>query len=303
MPNLLQITRQETIEQRYNKRHIDRYIREAIANDITMQQKIVEGVQLVEAYRNQTYYESKNVRIAQLQGLDLVQLVTDIFVGIAYCIREELFTSVTAQLAGRLGFSDRVDAIKTVAELVAVLCQTDVFDINKADKMASLVVKSNLQLDDWLLEYISHSQYLPPMVCMPLELTDNYSSGYLTHKDSLILGKGNHHEGDLCLDVLNLMNAVPLQLNTRFLCTLEEEPTFDLDTPEKVQQWNNFKEQSYAFYKLMMDNGNTFHMTHKVDKRGRTYAQGYHINPMGTAFKKAMIELADEELVEGVPHG
>jgi DNA-directed RNA polymerase len=45
-----------------------------------------------------------------------------------------------------------------------------------------------------------------------------------------------------------------------------------------------------------------FHLTHKVDKRGRIYSQGYHVNTQGAAFKKAMIELAKEELIEGVPH-
>jgi hypothetical protein len=31
------------------------------------------------------------------------------------------------------------------------------------------------------------------------------------------------------------------------------------------------------------------------------YACGYHMNPQGAAFKKAQLELAKEELVEGVP--
>lgn len=139
------------------------------------------------------------------------------------------------------------------------------------------------------------------MVCKPLELTSNYSSGYLTHTDSLILGSGNHHDGQICLDVLNTINNVALKLDTDFLSTVEEEPTFALDTPEKVDQWAGFKKQSYAFYLLMATNGNVFHLCNKVDKRGRTYVTGFHISTQGTAFKKASIELANEELVLGVP--
>ena len=51
----------------------------------------------------------------------------------------------------------------------------------------------------------------------------------------------------------------------------------------------------------MVSQGNRFYLTHKVDKRGRIYAQGYHITTQGTAFKKAMIELAEPEFIEGAP--
>ena len=138
------------------------------------------------------------------------------------------------------------------------------------------------------------------MVCEPNELTNNYSSGYLTHNDSLILGKGNHHEGDICLDVLNKQNQTALRLDTDFLSKVEEEPTFTLDTGEKIDMWHQFKVQSYQFYTLIAKQRNHFYLTHKVDKRGRIYAQGYHISSQGSSFKKASIELAKQELVEGI---
>jgi hypothetical protein len=301
MPNI-DLINQEFNEKRYNRKHIDGKIKESILNNPEMVKKILDGISLIQAYMASTYYESKNKRIAQLKGIDLEQLVLDIFVGVAYCQIEELFTSVTAQLAGRLGFSDRTEAITTVAEIVAVLCNTDAFDINKANKMASLMIQSKIPLEDNLVDWIVHSQYLPPMVCEPLELRNNFSSGYLTHNDSLLLGGPiNHHDGDICLDVLNTINKVALTMDLEFLSTYEEMPTFDLDTPDKINQWKNFKKQSYRFYDLIQNQGNHFYLTHKVDKRGRVYAQGYHISTQGTAFKKAMIELAEPEYIEGVP--
>ena len=296
-----QIENQISIERQYNKKHIDGYIRAEIQDSPEMQDKISDGVAMIQAYMNQDYYASKNARIKQLKHLDLVSLVTDIFVGIAYCQREELFTSITSQMSGRLKLNDRVEAITTVAELIAVLCETDAFDICKADRQSSLTVISRIPLSDSTIRFIENSQYLPPMVCKPLHLESNYSSGYLTHNDSLILGRGNHHDGDICLDVLNLVNAVELRLDTDFLSTVEEQPTFDLDTPEKTELWQGFKRQSYEFYLLIAKADNKFYLTHKVDKRGRIYASGYHITTMGTPFKKACVELAKEELVEGVP--
>ena len=298
----LDLLNQEFNEKRYSRYHIDGYIREAIQTNPIMQQKIADGVQYLNEWMVQDYYPSKNARLAQLKGMDLTELVQSIFVGVAYFQQEELFTSVTAQMAGRLKWDDRVEAIQTIAEIMAVLCRTDAFDILKASKMASLVVVSRIPLEQWLLDHIRESQYLPPMVTEPRKLVSNRSSGYLSHNDSLILGNGNHHDGDICLDVLNIMNRVPLALVTDLLCQEEEEPTFDLDTEDKKNQWKNFKVQSYRFYDLLASQGNRFYLTNKVDKRGRIYAQGYHINTQGASFKKAMIELADEEYVEGVPN-
>jgi hypothetical protein len=301
METMRQIVLQEMNEQRYNRKHIDAKIKAAIEGNFEMQAKLVQGVELVKKYMTGQYYESKMKRIAQLENLDIEALVMEIFVGISYSQKPELFTSVSAQVASRLQFSDRTEAITTVAELLAVLCLTDAFDITKANKSASLMVVSRIPLPYNLLQFILNSQYLPPMVCEPLELTHNYSSGYLTHNDSLILGTGNHHDGDICLDVLNTMNKVALKLDQDFLCTVEEEPTFELKDQDQTDQWNHFKKQSYTFYSLMAQQGNQFYLTHKVDKRGRIYAMGYHITTQGTAFKKASIELAHEEIVTGAP--
>jgi hypothetical protein len=292
---------QEMNEERFNRKHIDTKIRAAIEADAGMQAKLLQGVALVKAYMDGTYYASKMARIAQIKDMDLAALVMDIFVGVAYSLRPELFVSVTAQMASRLKLSDRVEAITTVAELMAVLCQTDAFDITKESRMASLMVVSRIPLPEILIDFIENSQFLRPMVCEPLPLTHNYSSGYLTHNDSLILGSGNHHDGDLCLDTLNTMNKVALKLDLGFLSTVEEEPTFELDSQDKVDMWGRFKKHSYMFYSLMAQQDNRFHLNHKVDKRGRIYSHGYHINPQGTAFKKAMLEFANEEIVEGVP--
>jgi hypothetical protein len=312
MESLRQVVLQEINEERYNRKHIDAKIRAAIEGNPEMVDKLKQGVEMVKGYMSKTYtyktktgetkvFKSKMQRIAQLENLDVPTLVMDIFVGIAYCLKPELFTSISAQVASRLKFSDRKEAITTVAELMAVLCMTDAFDIIKESKSASLMVRSRIPLSTVLVDFIEGSQYLPPMVCEPLELTHNYSSGYLTHNDSLILGTGNHHDGDICLDVLNTMNKVALRLDTDFLSTVEETPTFELDSQDKREQWDAFKKQSYQFYELMVQCGNRFYLTHKVDKRGRIYACGYHISTMGAPFKKASIELSKEELVRGVP--
>lgn len=298
MDTMLKIVQQEIVENKYNKKHIDGKVRQWLLD--YHEDKIIKGVELLEDYVSKTYYTSKQERVNQVAQMDLYALALDVFTGLAYCVTPEMFTSMTAQMAGVLNFDDKPAAIKTVAEIVAVLCFTDVYDIYKPIGAQSLYIKFNLKIDDDLLQYIINTAYLPPMLCEPKEIVNNYTSGYLTHNDSLVLGKGNHHSGDLCLDVINTMNKVCLRLDTDFLSTLSETPTFVLDDQEKVDQWNNFIKQSYEFYLLLATHDNEFYLTHKVDKRGRIYAQGYHLNTQGTAFKKAMIELAKEELIEGI---
>lgn len=308
------------IEQKFAHKHVDAKIREEIDQNPDMAVKIREGAERLKNWLEGDYYSSKNARLIQLKKLDLERLVQEIFVGIAQVLVPTLYTSVVAQLAGRMGFDDKRDSITTMGEIVAVLCLTDAFDISKESPQASLTLVSRIPLSEKLVGFILNTRFLPPMLCEPKELHNNRESGYLTFNDSLILGSGNHHEGNLCLDVLNRMNQVKLKLDTDFLCKIEEDPNSeftvekikeaawergedisDYEAAERVEQqkenWKNFKKQSYEFYTLIARCGNRFHLTHKVDKRGRIYAQGYHLNTQGTSFKKAVIEFALEEVI------
>lgn len=291
---------QLAIEHHYNKKFIDRYLRKEITE--RYQDKILEGVNLLESWIQKDHYASKKARLQQLQQLDLQEVVTDVLVQVAYHRFEELFTSVSAQLAGYLRFSDKPSAIATMAEVLAVLCQTDLFDICKADKQASLMLVSRMQLSDELVSFIDNATFLPPMVTTPCRVTNNHQSGYLTHDDSLILGRGNHHDGDICLDAINLQNCIPLKLDMDILLNHELQPSSShkLITPQQQDNWEAFKKQSHKVWLLMHKQGNRFHLTNKVDKRGRLYSVGYHINTQGSEFHKAMVELSEEEVVEGI---
>jgi hypothetical protein len=164
-----------------------------------------------------------------------------------------------------------------------------------------MMVQSKIPLPKELVDAAVRSKYVLPMVVEPEGITSNFESPYLTFNECQILGKGNSHAGDICLDVINTQNKVPLKLDLDFLSQVEEEPTFELDSTEKFQLWSQFKQESYESYYLLAKQGNKFWLTNKVDKRGRLYAQGYHITSQGSSFKKSSIELWEEEQVTGVP--
>jgi len=317
-------------ERQFNRKHIDGYIRaDLFEGTENINAEVNQGVELLQLWLDEDYFDSKAVRLSHVKHLDLKKLVQEIFVGICYLGNDPTpMINVIGQLASRLGFDDKRDSIQTVAEILAVLCETDLFDITKAHKQASLQIVNRIGLPQEIMDFIERSCFLPPLVCEPRELTHNMSSAYYTHEaDSLILGGAmNHHDGNICLDVLNKRNKVPLSLDVEFLCNYEEEPTYDLNTVsqetldkyeargrklshwdqadlirKQKQNWDRYKRQSYYFYSLIVNQGNKYYVPNKFDKRGRMYSSGYHINPMGTPFKKAMTNFANKEQVSGVP--
>lgn len=289
-------------EHRFARAHIDKYMREYVKNDVEVQPLLAHGVELLAEYMNKEYsYASKNERIAAISHMDLEELVFEIVVASAYCQFEEMLSSFCAKLAGVLKFSDKVDSIQTISEMVAVLWDTGLYELIKNDKFDSWHIQSNIELSHELEQFVVNCSYLPPMVHKPEPLKNNRDTPYHTiGSDSVILNKG-HHEGDVCLDVLDRMNMTALSLNVQFLCRVEEEPNADMSSADKQAMWLSMKSQSHEHYKLMVGQGNRFYLGHKVDRRGRGYAQGYHISTQGSPFKKAMIDFADKEVATGCP--
>lgn len=155
-------------------------------------------------------------------------------------------------------------------------------------------------------EEIARYQFPLPMVITPEPVTNNRETGYLTARGSIIL-KQNHHDDDVCLDHINRMNTIKLSLDedTAFMIANEWR---NLDKPKDGESRQDFQKRVKAFEKYdanakdvigkLLSLGNEFYLTHKYDKRGRTYCQGYFVNYQGTAWNKAVIQLADKEFVD-----
>lgn len=304
---------QQTNERRFAKKHLYKYLDKVMSEDPNNAMFVSTGLKTVNAwldawfapYTNQcsteSYYISKTTRLKELTHLDLEKIVRDMLGCIALTTEPTLLVNIAGQCAARLGWSDRREALLTVSELLAVLRVTGAFTIFRDEDTQRMKIENMMKLPQELINAIDRSKFLPPMVSCPEEVTTNYENGHITFNDSLILGKGNAHNMDICLDTINTQNQIPLKLALDFLCKEEEQPNpgSDMDSADKIRDWHSFKVQSYQMYSLMEKQGNEFYLTHKVDCRGRIYAQGYWINTMGSAFKKASIEFVNEELIEG----
>ena len=298
--NTGKINVQVSIEERFSAQHVSKLLREFTEESEAFHRKVLEGVKLLENWMKQSFHTSKQQRLEQLQYMDLEHLVSGIFRATMYAQKPVLFTAAVGMTVEQLGWDDKPAAIQTMAEILAVLCQTDVFDIYKETKVSSLMLVSNADLGN-IKKAMEMIQYMPPMIVEPLKVNHNRDTGYLTLKDSLILGgKHNHHEGNICLDVLDIQNKVCLKINTQFINSFVEVPKKALETKKAEESWYQFKKKSDEMYRLVLRTGNRVWLTHRVDVRGRMYAQGYHLNTQGASYKKAMLELAHEELVTGI---
>jgi hypothetical protein len=270
------------------------------------------AVGFIEEYLEGNYWPSKNERIAHISGIDPVEIINRILVSVIPHDHEISYQQVVAPLARFLDFEDIFDGVKTAAELVAVVCFSNLYDVIPASSSVtgSLMIKSNYSLSNATKLKVEKTKYLPPLLIAPNEITSNYCSGYLTKNESVVLGKGNHHNKPLALDVLNILNNIKLSLDTESLSYEEEyvEPSEEdikikrltkEDLAIRKDSHRRMAESSVEVYNDMLDMGNEFYLTWKYDKRGRVYSGGYHITVQGTDYKKSLLNLAKKEVITG----
>lgn len=153
---------------------------------------------------------------------------------------------------------------------------------------------------------IDRYQYPLPMVTPPETIRTNKDTGYVINKHGSVILKDNHHGDDVCLDHLNRLNKVKLSINENVM-TMVKNQWRNLDKLKEGESISDYKKRVKAFERydkhakavmgLLLSEGNELYLTHKYDKRGRSYCQGYHVNYQGTAWNKAVIQFADMECI------
>lgn len=307
---------QQKIEQTFAKKFIIQKAVDDLLTSESIVNKLNQGVEILYSWLNEEHGIDKQLRLLALQDLDINELVQHTVALVAlHCSKPMKLVSIASMCIGHLKMADKVGAIQTMAEVIAMLSDTDLFDCRKTED--GWVVASRIGLDEEVLRYAYNAFYLPPMIIKPRTVRHNRDSGYITQRgESLILGfYENHHDDNICLDVLNILNANEYELDIDIISSLSEEwhreklsqeEYMELSQEEKLiydmdkNTWNDYIQQGYKIQTLMLYHGNKFYLQNKVDKRGRIYTSGYHVNPQGSSFKKAMINLAKKEIVTGL---
>ena len=307
---------QEKIEKTFSKKFI---VQQAVDDLLTCESivnKLNRGIEYVNTWLNKDHDIDRELRLLAVRELDIKELVMQVVACISLeCQKPMKLVSVASLCARHLNMSDKVEAIHTMAEIIAVLGETDLFD-NKKTKEGWIVI-SRVELDNEVTQYADNALYLPPLIIKPRKVRHNRDSGYITQRgESLILGfYENHHDDNICLDVLNILNSNEYELDNDFINQYEEQWHRQELSQQEYEElshadreiynmdernWEKFQEQGKFFQTLMIHHGNSFYLCNKVDKRGRIYSSGYHVNPQGSSFKKAMVNFKHHEIPTGL---
>lgn len=245
---------------------------------------------------------------AEFQGCEAVQF-TDYLIekeipvnfGIDLLVQMALHKRATLQTLIGILYHHFNDA-QVCADMLLKACMADLCNWDPGLKLFIVV----FEITPDVQEDLDRFQYPLPMVVEPRPIEKNRDTGYYIGGGSVIL-RNNHHEDDVCLDHLNRANAVRYTVNADTALMVRNKWR-NLDKPKEGETREEFERRKKAFNKydrtskqvmaLLMQHSDHFYLTHKYDKRGRVYCQGYHVNYQGTAWNKAVIEFADTELVE-----
>ena len=192
------------------------------------------------------------------------------------------------------------DAQRTVNAIEAAV-RADLGNWSPLSKV--FIVRWDISQD--IQDDIDRYQYPLPMVVEPRILRTNKDTGYYTSHNSVIL-RDNHHDEDVCLDHLNSINRIKFRLNQDVAGTIQnrwrhlDKPKIDEDISEYQKRVKAFEKYDRTAHDVLnhlgLSNEGEFWLTHKYDKRGRTYCQGYHVNYQAACWNKAVVEFANQEV-------
>lgn len=207
----------------------------------------------------------------------------------------------------------RVPAMQACADALEQAIIHNFVDYHRGSESSEGEFIVRLQMTDAVQRELDRFQYPLPMMVQPKKLKSNRDSGYisdLSERALLVLraGKTTHFydEADICLDHLEKMNSIPLTLNLQVVALIDNEWA-DLDHKRPGEDYKDYEKRVKAFEKYdecskdviqaLSQLRDKFWLTHKYDRRGRTYCQGYHINYQGNPWNKAVVEFANKEEV------
>lgn len=233
-------------------------------------------------------YESKTKRVASLDEDTIDELAISL-VYTTILMGNTNYQSYIGHLVSQMKLDmNQVEKAKTAAEIIAV-CDGLIYQIIKPQLgiIENYRIVSKLEVDNDLLEQLTLAFFTPPSLEPLLDWTTKSNGGYAT--DYAILGDYfNKHNEPIRLDILNKLQATEYELIPEIVA-IPEEPKDDID----LEQWNKSQELCRKIYNEYL--GKSFRFMWQYDKRGRIYSSGYHINPQGNSYRKAMLRFAKKE--------
>lgn len=310
---------QETIEGIYSKKNIRKLIENDLKDSPNILAAIYTSTKFIEDWMQEDFYKSKNLEIRKLEGVDLEEMVMNIMIilmqqdfhffemtkVIANVMRCTPFGDVIEELEDDTPNKAYMRGIACSCSILVLMAEADLIDIIPANRSVkgTVCVSLPFSFDGETGKAIQRAKFLPPMLCKPKTLKSNKESAYLTFNSHRITKKLQQHDGDVCLDVINLVNSIPYTLNQKMLEVTEDEFEFKDDKPhDEEKQKELFDAHTKATKQTaieLISLGNKFYFEWFVDYRGRMYDRGYEIHIQGNCYKKAMLDFYEPRKIEG----
>lgn len=289
---------QEMLESLFSQRHIHEILHQSI-------EKAMEGELIYWALRSYTrigaylqgsYYESKNIRIAELQeridNTDLHRIIVAVLAAVIRGRRDQTLQQCIGYLQAYMPHEDHFDRARTAGELIALCGGPDrLFEITRRESEDAPVV----QVNHWYLierlfidqfKWIDDTFFNPPLVKPPKKVKNRYSCGYHTFNEPVILGKLTQHNHQLDFETLNILNEIPWLLDPDVILKGEQPPS-ELTDHQEIVNFAKHTEQSYRIYGMIGQE--PLWLVWQYDSRGRIYSHGYHVNFQSYTHKKMML--------------
>ena len=256
---------------------------------------------------------------AEFSDLQVIDYCNDNDIPVAFAVdlmaqmvlHKRASASVLIGILGPKHFTGGPDTIPTTEQLQAcadMLIKAAEHDlVDWSDFAQQFVMRIDVTQD--VYDELERYQYPLPLVVEPAEVRTNRDTGYHSQgsrKGSIIL-RQNHHDDDVCLDHINRVNKTRITINSDTVAMIENKWRH-LDRARDGELQEDYEKRVRAFKKYdrtardvlthLSMAGDVFYLTHRYDKRGRCYSQGYHVNPQGNDWNKAVIEFADTEIVQ-----
>lgn len=249
-----------------------------------------QAINLAFKWAHTTYsYASKNQRIQEWRramtpsDTPFYAIMCHVFAGTLLHPQGMTYQAMIGYISSNVQCADPLDRAKCAAEMIALAYQADLITVTRvSDK--TLLVSTEFVLP---VEIPAFGKHLPQFKRpAPVDFIP-------------ILGcRFKQHNEDICIEHIDRMNSIALSLDERIIDAMEEYQKSEPETTEQEEQWQEFKRRSAETYQTVLENGNRFYLRHNYDTRGRCYCEGYYINYQGSQYKKAIVQLADKEVVK-----
>jgi len=299
---------QEQIEALYSQRNIHTVLHESIKyqlDKLLLNWALIAFMKIPEWLEGE-YYASKQMRLQKLKekvdtkGLE--ELVVWIAAAVIHTHNTQTIQQCVGYLSGYMPHENPFDRAKTAGELLGLLSKESgpgafyYIERHGTGAPATIAVNHWPLIDKQLLssfDWINDTCFNPPLIEAPLPVVDNYSCGYHTIQEPLILGSLTQHDQEQNYSVINKLNEIEWVLDPDVLKE-NEVPSKPLETPEQHQNFISMVQESNFIYRLLNQFKN-FWLCWQYDSRGRSYSHGYHVNFQAAEYKKALLSFNKEE--------